>query len=455
MSGVVKFEELVGGISGYHHSHILADGYYEGTINVPSLGISVPPILEHIQTVVGWPGTAVDVLEERLNWQGWSGDPALDQVYEENLLGYESSLAHLDSLMYGVSFMAVSAGADDEPSVLVTAESPKDMTGIWNRRKRRLDCAAAVQRDEGGNPTSGTLYLPDRTMRFRKGTGGRWLADGVDEHGLGRVPVVRLINRGRAGRRGGRSEITRAIRAYTDTAVRTLLGMEVNREFYSAPQRYVLGAKEDAFMDENGNPIPGWQAIMGSVWGLERDDEALTGDGLPEVGQFNPVSPGPYLEQIRGLGQLFSAEAGIPATYLGFSTEQAASADAIRAMEARLVKRAERRQDMWSAAYMEMGRLALMFRGEDIDYENLALIWGDAATPTRSADTDRAMKLISVNMLPAQSSVAMEMAGLSPSQQKRLKSDRFSEALARLISGEEDDNEGAAEPARYDYAEDE
>src|SRR2546430_15415250 len=35
----------------------------------------------------------------------------------------------------------------------------------------------------------------------------------------------------------------------SDAGCRTLLGLEVAREFYSAPQRYILGASEEAFQD--------------------------------------------------------------------------------------------------------------------------------------------------------------------------------------------------------------
>lgn len=443
------FEQLIDSLGQYHASHKLADAYYEGTMQVPDLGISVPPILKHVQEVIGWPGTVVDVLEERLDWYGWDDNKVLETVYEENQLSYESSLGHLDSLLYGVSFMAAHVGRKGEPDILVTSESAKDLTGLWDRRKRRLTVAASVKRDGDGKVTGGAFYTENETHFYGK-IGERWVSDGKpDRHNLGRVPIVRMINRGRAGRRGGKSEISRAVRGYTDAAVRTLLGMEINREFYSAPQRYVLGAKEDAFVDEAGNPVPGWKAIMGSVWGLERDDEALSGDGLPVVGQFDPSPPGPYLEQIRGLGQLLSAEAGIPPTYLGFATDQAASADAIRALEARLVKRAERRQDSWSPSYKELGEIILMLQGEN-ELENIHPIWRDAATPTRSADTDRTVKLVQIGMMPPSSSVAMEMAGLSPSQQKRLKRDRNEQAFLTLLQGGGMNEPGSDESADFE-----
>ena len=46
-----------------------------------------------------------------------------------------------------------------------------------------------------------------------------------------------MPNRMRASDVSGRSEITPAVRYYTEAAVRTLTGMEVHREVYQAPQR--------------------------------------------------------------------------------------------------------------------------------------------------------------------------------------------------------------------------
>lgn len=437
-----KFQQQADKLKNFGPTHKLMEDYYEGTIEVPKLGIAIPPVLSQIETVVGWPATAVDVLEERLDFYGWDDDKklGLQEVYENNALESESGMNHTDTLLHGCGFVTVSKGRKDEPEVLVTIESPQNMTGSWDMRKRRLAVAAQRVYDENGKFTQGVLYEENRTVYYRRlSEQSRWAIEDVDNHRLGRVPVVRFSNRGRAGRRNGRSEITRAVRAYTDMAVRTLLGMEVNREFFSAPQRYVLGAKENAFVDEAGNPIPGWKAIMGNLWGLERDEEWAEehgGEGMPQVGQFDPARPGPYSDQLLVLGQMFSAEAAIPTTYLGFATDQAASADAIRALEARLVKRAERRQTAWNAPWTEVAQLAVQVRTRSLpSRSDIQVLWGDPATPTRSADADRAVKLVGAGIVPADSSVTRDMVGLTPGQQKRLERDANKQAFLDVLRG--------------------
>ena len=109
--------------------------YYDGLQRIKDLGISLPPQMRSIDTVVGWPGTTVDVMEERLDFEGWTGDD-LDEVYRENRLSVEAPQAHLDALIYGTSFVAVSTGGDGEPDPLITVESPTSITGARLARPR-------------------------------------------------------------------------------------------------------------------------------------------------------------------------------------------------------------------------------------------------------------------------------------------------------------------------------
>ncbi|UJQ86173.1 portal protein [Gordonia phage GiKK] len=441
----MKFDAVIADLSQFSSGHALIDAYYEGTARIPRLGINLPPMFKRIDTVVGWPATAIDVLHERTDWLGWDVDAKyqslLDEAYTENQLNAESDMGHLDSLLYGMAYVAVTPGDErsGEPKYLVNTLSAKECYGYYNRRTRRLDVAAMKGRNADGS-YAGVLYEKDRTVFYeRKDASARWRQVDERKHSLGRVPVVALPNRRRAGRREGKSELTRAVRSYTNMAVRTLLGMEVNREFFSSPQRYALGAKEDAFTDENGNPIPGWQAILGSLWNIERDEELMErqpgSDGLPKVGEFTPNPPGPYINQIEGLAKMFSAEVGIPGTYLGFTTENPPSGDAIRALESRLIKRAERRIIGWDPGHREVAQIicALENNGEYPKMGEMYTVWRDPGTPTQAADADRAVKLVGGQILPATSRVTLEMAGFTPTQIKRIERDRNKEAMLQIL----------------------
>ena len=415
--------KLLNNLSFFQHRNTEKLAYYEGTQRVRQLGITIPPSLRDIEVVVGWPGTTVDVVEERLDWYGWASegdDLGLDEVYADNALDVDSGKAHLDALIYGTSFVVVGRGGEGEPPVLVTPHSPRTMTGLWDHRSRRLTAALALWFDDDGLMVGASLYTPDETIVLSHDA-GRWGVEQRDLHRLGRVPVVQLENRARTDI-VGRSEITRTVRSLTDQAVRTMLGMEIHREFYQAPQRWIMGVDESQFVDADGNKKTGWETVMGRVLALPRDDEGE----VPQVGQFTAAAPTPYLEQARGLGQMLATEVGIPPSYLGFQTDNPASADAILRSEARLVKRSERRQSSFGKSWLEVARLALLARDRAVpdSFRDVSARWREPATPTRSAAADEAVKLVQAGVLPPDSRITYDRIGLSPAEQRLLDAEK-------------------------------
>ena len=242
---------LSGKLSHYRSVNQLKQRYYDGEHRPRQFDIAVPPDLRDVDAVIGWPAVVVDTLEERLDFLGWGsvdGDSlGLGEIYDDNHLDIESGMVNIEALTNGMGYMTVGSGADGEPEVLVTAEASSDCVGYYDRRSRRLTAALSETLDESGNVELRTLYLPDTTIVYEpNGRSGLTVAY-RDDHGRGRVPVVRFPNRERPSDVLGRSEITRAVRYLTDAAMRTALGMEINREFYTAPQRYALGADPAQF----------------------------------------------------------------------------------------------------------------------------------------------------------------------------------------------------------------
>lgn len=407
--------------------------YYEGNNWLTKIGFSVPPSMVEFKTVVGWPAIVVDVIEERMRYKGWydlssAGNTGttseiqefFDLLYTENNLDAESPLVQLDSLMFGVGFCSVGTRDPNDleklETPLITTESAETSTGLYNIQKRRFDAGVAFRKDAEGNVMWGTYMTPDATTYIRRNSvGGNWIVEDKDEHKLGRVPLVPFINRPMGSRREGRSEITKPIRGYTDIGVRTILGMETNREFFSAPQRYALGATQEDFVDEQGNKVPAWQSIVGRIWGIGRDEDGE----LPEVGEWTPAPARPYLEQLQGLAQLVAADGAVPQTYLGFMSDNPASGDSIRALESRLIKRSERRIVSHSRGWKEVGFISWLIKnkGQVTEKLNLDTDWGNPATPTQQADADATMKLVSAGILPPTSVITRNRIGLTKPEQ--------------------------------------
>lgn len=425
----------------------LKSDLYESKRNAEDLGIAIPTGMDHlINAVIGWPGTVVDVLEERLDFQGWTGagDLNLGDVFDDNHLAVESGRGHLDSLIYGCGFETVGRGdvSVGEPQILVSVESTESCTVEWDYRLRRAKSGLSQTRDDKGVVQMETLYLPNETIRFERVRGELVVVD-RDRHGLGRVPVVRTLNRDRASDVNGRSEITRAVEYYTYAALRTLTGLEVNREFYTSPKWAALNADPEVFgMSEDESAAENRKAGFSATQGrLNVIPPQVDENGEPvevKLHEFRPAPPTPYIDQVKLYSQLLAAESGLPAPYLGFVTDNPASADSIRQQEYRLVKRAERRQTSFGLAWREVAYLALLLRDGSVDpeaFRQVGVKWRDASTPTRAAAADEATKLIAAQVLPADSSVTYDRIGLSQQEQDQLERERQRSSVTDLISG--------------------
>jgi hypothetical protein len=430
----------------------LLDAYFNGEQLVRDLGISIPPQLKTLHTVIGWPRIGVEALEQRLDLEafrwGDGSDPSdLEEIAAANDLYDEASLAHLDALTYGREYVTV--GSPDEPDApsIISFESPMDMTLAWDARVRVPVAALRECQDKwdyGLSPEERlvSLYLPNQTVQAVETDGG-WVVLDRDEHNLGIVPVLRMANRQRTADRIGRSEITPEVMSITDAACRRLMGIEVAAEFFGAPQRYILGASESAFQDAEGNAKSAWDTYIGRVLALERDEDG----NVPTVGAFTAHDPSGQTKIIDLYARIMATQLGLPPHMLGYTSDNPASADAIRSSEGMLVKKAERRIRRFSATYRDTMRLALWFRdGEPPDKsKRIEAVWRNPATPTIAAQTDAVVKMVQAGILPADSDVALEMAGLSEAQRQRVAADRRRAQGRALIERLTQAAEGAPE----------
>lgn len=419
----------------------LLDAYFNGEQLVRDLGISIPPQLKGLHTVIGWPRIGVEALEQRLDleafrWADGSDGAGLDEIAEANDWFDEASLAHLDALTYGREYITVGSADDPDAPPLITFESPLDMTLDWDARLRLPRFALRESLDKwdfGLAPDERlvSLYMPDETI-FAVEVNGGWEVIDRDQHRLGVPPVLRMANRQRTADRVGHSEITPEVMSITDAACRRLMGMEVAAEFFGAPARYILGASESAFQDAEGNAKSAWETYIGRVLALERDED---GD-IPTVGQFSAHDPTGMTKIIDLYARIMATQLGLPPHMLGYTSDNPASADAIRSSEAMLVKKAERRIRRFGATHRDAMRLGLWFRdGEPPDRSRrIETVWRNPATPTLAAQTDAAVKLAQAGIVPADSDVLLEMAGLTEDQRRRVAADRRRAQGAALLN---------------------
>lgn len=425
--------------------------YYDGLQKMQDLGISIPPSLSSLRTVVGWPRVGVDAVANRCRVDGFrypgasEADDDLWDLWQANNLDSEAHLAQLDAFVYGRAYIVVGPGDKDGDPPLITAESPINMFAQWDGRMRK--CVAALQIYLDTNYTSdmygqevAALYLPGKTIHMaRAGTlagvlpsTGKWEVTERDDHGIDEVPVIRMANRCRIGNRDGLSEITPEWQNTVDSANRTLLGMEVGREFFSAPRRYILGASEDAFKKPDGTSAAAWDTYMSKVWAVPADEDGKT----PTVGQFAPGDPTAFTKLLDTYAKVMAGEMGVPPHFLGvYSDGNPASADAIRSGYEELTSRATTKHTTLGDSWEEAMRLALLIRDGSVPPEaaRLETDWMDPSPKTPAATSDAVYKQVTAGILPATSSVTLAKLGYSAAEIARIEIDRTKDDGASLL----------------------
>ena len=387
----------------------MLNAHFEGT---QPLNYLHPELLRELddrlqQVVINWPELVVDCLDERLDLNGFriagqaAPDAGLEEIWQFNDLDELSQQAHIDALVMKRAFAIVGANDEDDGPPLITMESPLEVHVEWNPRTRQVDAAVKrwTEQDAVKKVEHATLYLPDSTRWFVKDV-GKWVEDKDNEpdlHGLGVVPVVPIVNRPRLRRPGGKSELASII-PISNAANKIATDMMVSAEFHAMPRRWALGFGPEDFQDEHGRKLSTWSKIAGRIWA-----SAKTKQEGAEVGQFPEANLENFHRTINLLAQIVGSLGALTPQAMGLqNAANPATADAIRAGESRLVKRAERRQGGFGGGYERMMRIADRVKTGEWrpELRRLEALWRDASTPTVAQSADAAVKKYQAKIVP-------------------------------------------------------
>lgn len=389
------------------------DRYYEGT---QPLTYMQPDILREVwdrirPVIIFWPQMVVDSIAERLRLEGFAtGDEELDselwRVWLANHMQLGMRQVTEDALVMRRSYICVGTNERDDQTPIVTPESPLEIFHDPDPRTREV--RAALRRVSEIDPTTGgvakryaTLYLPNVTIWCTGDGVAGWVEERRDEHNLGRVPVVPVVNRPRLRgatksaqnatvERYGRSDLEPII-PLSDSANKLATDMMVAAEFTAIPLRALFGVGPDAFRDKDGNPMTVLQALMGKV--LTIPDDAVKAYEWA-AGQLQN-----FTGALDSMAKVVASVSGLPPHYLGMSSDNPASAEAIAGSESRLATRAERKQDSLGCGPSEAAQLIRRFQTGQWDpkVSGVRLDWRNVRTPTIGAMADAAVKLFSTS----------------------------------------------------------
>ncbi len=402
--------------------------YYLGKNKIKDLGISIPPSLRDIETVVGWPAKAVDALAVRSRFEGFvmdSGeDQSLREVFDNNLFNTVYRQAVVSELVASCAFLTISKGMEGEPPCIVSAYSALNASALWDSRRKRIKCGLAVieiddRPDHFNEPLWVNLYTDTDVWEIKKTPQG-WNAE-QHPHSMGRPMIEPLVYQPTLDRPFGQSRISRAVMSITDSAVRTALRSEIAAEFFTAPQKYLIGADDGTF--EN---MSKWEAYIGNIFAVTKDED---GD-VPQFGQLAQASMQPHTDYMRSLAARFSGETNIPISELGVIHDNPSSAEAIYAAKEALVIEAESLNSTNGQALREIAKMALAIINDvspdqlTDDQKSVRPVWRNPSMPSIVSQADAMVKIASTIPWIAESRVLLEEFGFGEDQIARLMNDK-------------------------------
>lgn len=318
---------------------------YDSKYLNPDIGIVIPPyIRQRYRAVIGWCGKAVDVMADRLIFRDFKNDNFdINSIFSLNNPDVFFDSAILSALIASCSFVYISKDENGEIRLQVIEAS--NATGVIDPITNLLvEGYAVLERDEYDNPILEAYFTDKETIYYKKDVE----SVEVFKHNAGHPLLVPIIHRPDAVRPFGRSRITRSAEYYQAHAKRTLERADVTAEFYSFPQKYILGMSNDAEAFDN------WKATVSSMLRIDKDED---GD-VPKVGQFTTSSMTPFTEQLKTLASGFAGETGLTLDDLGFATDNPSSAEAIKASHETLRIAARKAQRCFGSGFLNVGYVA-------------------------------------------------------------------------------------------------
>ena len=320
--------------------------YYEMKKEAESFSKALPSDFKWLRHTMGWCTEAVNSIADRLGVHSLRDDTFnMQEIFDLNNGEILFDGACLDALISACSFIYVSQ-KEGFPSLQVI--DGYNATGVVDDVTYFLkEGYAVLERDKDGHPTLEAYFTPDET---------RFYSQGKEE--IVRNPalyplLVPIIHRPDAIRPFGHSRITRDLMSYQQAALRTIRRSEICSEFYSYPQKYVLGLDADA---EFNNKAATYSSFL-------RFDVNENGE-KPTLGSFSQQSMTPFIDELRMFASLFAGSTGLTLDDMGFPQSNPSSFDAIKASHSKLIRSAKKAQKCFSVGFLNAGFLAACLRDE-------------------------------------------------------------------------------------------
>lgn len=429
--------------------NVMRSRYYYGHEVVKNLGIAVPDDFADIDSIVGWPKKAVDALADMSRLDSFIGSKAamdvLDTVADANDFYTKYDMLVPSELTHSVAAMTITAGTDGiariNPHSAVTAVM------LWDYMRNRVKCGLTVaEMDDNGKALAYNLYEDDAVIFIYEQENGKWTYQ-VYPHAMGRPLIEPLIYNASLDRPFGQSRITREVMSITDSAMRTALRSEIGAEFFTSPQKVLLGTDAPNDWDELDKPEPpedtseddefgdfdefesqtidvipqaqtGWEYLIGHVITVPQNEDG----SIPNMVNVTASSMEPHIAYMRSLASRFAGVTAVPLNELGIVQDNPSSAEAIDAARAPLIREANKLNVGNGRALRNIGRMAVAITlnkplsALTPEERDIGTHFMDPDRPSMVSRADAMVKLASASPWLTNTRVYWEKVGLTDDQ---------------------------------------
>lgn len=368
--------------------------YYTLQQRIEQLGMAIPPNMRDFLVSVNWPRVVVRTIAGRQKVRALmlpgqeTADPKLRAIWDANNLSAHTKMFRRDALVYGRAFMSVGANEANDDLPFVRVESPREVEVEVDARREVMTAAARFYGTDELNhgPTFVTLYLPEQTVWIgRDSITGRWAEIRRNRHNLGVVPMVMHLNDRMSGSFEGQSELVDII-PLTDSVTRSLTNLQFAQEAHGVPSIGATGVARGDFLDQDGQPVPQFEAYFDAIKMLTDKDARWT--------QFSAADLKNFETAVRIYGTQAAVSYGFPARYFGITTSNPPAEGAIRADEIELINLVEDKNEAEGMVLGWAGALAYrVATGEWVEGNRVRADYFDPGTPTVAQRADALSKL--------------------------------------------------------------
>ena len=298
------------------HERKIDDKYdfYDADNTVRDFGISTPRRMITNRPGVGWASRAVNTISDRVEFDGFGSDRA----GINNLLAGNNGIKVLnkakhDAIIAGMASVAV-AGDTLIPFTAYESTGEIDITtGLYKW------ALAVIKRNKLNKPEEYLLFTPMFTVLF--------VNDVIVEYAdnlTGRTLLHPVTRRSSASRPLGKAKISNTVRRIIQEVGRVKRRYEIAGEFYSTPQRYLVGMAE-TFEQTDKDKL---DSSIGRLWAIGNNEN---GDA-PTIGQLQQMSINQFNDNKKDLARDFCAETGLTLRNLGYETSNPTSVESLTAL---------------------------------------------------------------------------------------------------------------------------